>query len=251
MKNSCSPIIGLSASMLTIDTGRLLGRERVFVGQDYVKAIVMAGGVPIILPIVESQEQALRQLELVDGLILSGGYDVDPHLFGEEPHHLLEATYLQRDLYEMALLQKAYQKNLPVLGICRGIQLINVAFGGSLYQDLSDYEQPILQHCQKNNLHQGTHTVEIAEETILKRVFKQNSIRTNSLHHQAIKELAKGFTVSARSRDGMIEAIEKNDYSFMVGLQWHPELMVDTDEPTLALFETFITACKERKSNGE
>jgi len=250
MNSSKSPIIGLSASMLTIDTGRLLGRERVFVGQDYIKAIVQAGGIPVVLPIIDSEEYAVRQLDLVDGLILSGGYDVDPNFFGEEPHPLLEATYLQRDLHEMALLRHAYEKKMAVLGICRGMQLINVAFGGDLYQDLSDFEHKILQHNQNNNLHQGTHAVDLEKGTILEKVFKQKSIRTNSLHHQAVKVLADGFQVSARSRDGVIEAIEKNDYPFMLGLQWHPELMVEADPNTLDLFKAFMTACKPGNLDG-
>lgn len=245
------PIIGLSASICTIDTGSLIGRERVFVGQDYIKAIVQAGGIPIVLPIIESEESIFKQIDLIDGLMLSGGYDIDPHLFGEEPHHLLEATYRERDLCEMALVRAAAQKKIPVLGICRGLQLINVTFGGSLYQDLTASNKDLFQHRQKTNIHQGTHTVDLEKGTMLEKIYNQKSIRTNSLHHQSVKNLADGFIINARSRDGIIEGIEKMDQSFILGLQWHPELMFEVDAETRALFRAFIDACRIRAAHDK
>jgi len=238
------PIIGISASICTIDTGSLLGRERVFIGQDYIKAIIQAGGIPIVLPLIESEDSICRQVDLIDGLMLSGGYDVDPHFYGEEPHHLLEATYRERDLCETVLVRAAAQKKIPILGICRGLQLINVAFGGSLYQDLTCIDKDLLQHRQKTNLHEGAHTVDLEKGTILEKIYNQESIRTNSLHHQSIKKLAEGFKINAKSRDGIIEGIEKMDQSFILGLQWHPELMFDADAQTRTLFRAFIDACQ-------
>jgi len=249
MNSSTNPIIGISANILTIDTGCLLGRERVFIGQDYIRAIMQAGGIPLILPILDCDESTIRQLDLVDGLLLSGGGDVDPNLYGQEPHQLLEATYLQRDLYEMTLLRHANMKKIPVLGICRGLQIMNVSFGGDLYQDLKEHDQIALQHRQKSQLYQESHLVDVQKGSILERICQSDSIRTNSLHHQAIKNLGKGLNVSGRSRDGIIEAIEKIDHPFMLGVQWHPELMVEVSPQACALFQALINASKKGKQS--
>lgn len=246
INHTTSPIIGISASLLTIETGVLKGRERAFVGQDYAAAIAKAGGTPIVLPIVESVELIAKQVDLIDGLLLSGGYDIHPHFFGEEPHALLEMSYPDRDLYEISLVQSAYRIKKPIFGICRGLQLINVAFGGTLHQDLASSSKETLQHHQKARADYPTHTIDIAEGTWLRKIANQPSIRTNSLHHQSISAMAPGFTISAKTRDGVIEGIEKMDPSFVLGVQWHPELMYERDPLMFELFRTFIQASLQR-----
>lgn len=242
-----SPIIGISANLMTIETGVLRGRERASVGQDYVSAIAKAGGTPIVLPIVESDALIAQQLDLIDGLLLSGGYDIHPHFFGEEPHALLDMCYPDRDFHEITLAQSAHRLKKPIFGICRGLQLINVAFGGTLHQDLTSSGKETLQHHQKARVDYATHTVDLAEGTWLRKIANQASIRTNSLHHQSIHVIAPGFTVNGRSKDGIIEGIEKMEQSFILGVQWHPELMYERDPLMFELFRAFIQAALRRK----
>jgi putative glutamine amidotransferase len=248
MNLSKSPIIGISGSLFTIDAGTLKGRERVFVGQDYVQSVCLAGGVPVILPIVSDEALILQQVEMIDGLILSGGYDVHPCFFGEEPHTLLEACYPDRDAHEIQLVRLAYQLKKPILGICRGIQLINVAFGGTLFQDLSLYSSNTLQHNQKARVDYAIHKVKLEEGTKLHQLFNQTCIYTNSMHHQSIQTVAPGFTINALAYDGIIEGIEKMDDSFILGVQWHPELMIEKDPQMLALFRTLILASSKNEA---
>lgn len=239
--------IGISASLLTIDAGVLKGRERAFVGQDYVHAVARAGGVPVILPVINTDEIIAQQLKAVDGLILSGGFDVHPHFYGEEPHALLDVCYPDRDAFEIKLAQTASKMNIPILGICRGLQLLNVAFGGTLHQDIALHSNEVLQHHQKARPDMPAHTVNLELGTVLHHIFQQTSIRTNSLHHQSINKLAPGFTVSAKSQDGVIEGIESMEHSFILGVQWHPELMVEKDPLMQGLFQAFVQIANQRK----
>lgn len=236
------PFIGISSSLSTIETGNFLGRERAFVGYDYVEGIVKAGGIPFILPVVENIELAASQMSMMDGLILSGGYDVRPQFYGEEPEKGLEAVNEMRDLHEMQLARLAYQSGKPIFGICRGLQLLNVVFGGTLYQDINFSIPQALQHTQKTKPHVGTHQIDIVNQTLLHQVFEQEQILTNSYHHQAIKMLAPSFIVNARSKDGIIEGIEKTDRPFILAVQWHPELMYAHSEPMFKLFQAFVKA---------
>lgn len=246
MTSPAIPIIGISSSLLTIESGALRGRERAFVGQDYVHAISRAGGIPIILPTVKDEVSIARQVNLIDGLVLSGGYDVHPHFYGEEPHRLLEASYPDRDHYEIQLTLLAHQYKKPILGICRGIQLINVAFGGTIYQDISLHGQNILQHHQAVRVDHEFHTVNVEKGSKLSQILNCKFIKTNSLHHQAVRLLAPGFCVNATTQDGIIEGIEKVDGSFILGVQWHPELMFEKDPMMLKLFEALLNASAKK-----
>lgn len=246
MNLSKLPTIGISGSLFTIESGALKGRERAFVGQDYVQAISQAGGVPIILPVINSEDAISKYVELIDGLVLSGGYDVHPHFYGEEPHPLLDASYPDRDDFEIKLTHLTQQVRKPILGICRGLQILNVAFGGTLYQDLTLHSSDTLQHNQKVRIDHPIHTVKLEEGTILREIMNQSSIGTNSLHHQSIRLLANGFIVNARTTDGIIEGIEKMDESFILAIQWHPELMYERDEKMFQLFHAFIRASSRK-----
>lgn len=242
MNISNYPLIGISGSLLTIETGALKGRERAFVGQDYIQAISHAGGIPIILPVIQESQAIAKYVEMIDGLILSGGYDVDPHFYNQEPHALLQCCYPDRDCYEIELVRLAALAEKPILGICRGIQLLNIAFGGSLYQDLSQHSESPLQHNQMSRVDYPIHKVQIKKGTVLHQIVKQATIRTNSLHHQSVHLPAPGFTINAVSSDGIIEGIEKMDESFILGVQWHPELMCIRDPLMRELFRSFVNA---------
>jgi putative glutamine amidotransferase len=237
------PVIGILANLFTMEAGLFPGQERAYVNHEYVTSIVKAHAVPILLPIIENSESIRKQVELVDGILLSGGYDVHPLFYGEEPHHRLEYVYPERDYYELQVVKIAEKLNKPILGICRGLQLLNVAFGGSLYQDLSQHEPASdIQHTQKAKMHVPSHTVDLVPHTKLQQIFDLPSIVTNSFHHQAVKKIAPGFIVNARAKDGIIEGIEKNhSSSFIVGVQWHPEMMTDKHPSMLKIFTAFIT----------
>lgn len=237
-------VIGISSNLGTIETGSYIGRERAFVVYDYVQAIALAGGIPIILPVVESDEQIMGQVQLIDGLLLSGGQDVAPAYYGEQPESALGVVHRERDAHELALVKIAHQMNKPILGICRGIQLINVAFGGTLYQDISSHHQQALQHCQKSKPESAAHTVHLVEGSLIHRLLGSSTIETNTFHHQAVKTLAPGFTVTGTADDQLIEVIERDGDPFTLGVQWHPELM-HRHHPTMQkLFEGFVNASK-------
>lgn len=233
------PIIGITANVITLDNGA----DRSAVGTDYITAVELAGGVPIVLPVVNGRTAIECQAELIDGLLLSGGFDVNPLLFGEEPAEKLGYVYTDRDIHEIELVKAANLKNIAVLGICRGIQLINVAFGGTIYQDLSAVSGAI-KHMQNAKSFMPTHTVEIAARSLLYSIFG-NSIVTNSFHHQALNIVAQELIVTARAQDGIIEGVEKPGDQFFVGVQWHPEMMTSRYSCMVELFRRFIWAAAQ------
>jgi len=230
------PIIGIPAS---ISTGREVAGERFFVSENYIAAIVSAGGVPVILPPAVDFGGIMQQMRMVHGLLLIGGYDVDPALYGQEPLPGLGPVFPDRDAYEIAVACAAAHQGKPLLGICRGIQVVNVAFGGKLYQDLSQFPGPILQHYQKGHRSAPGHNVELRKETLLRRIFGQETVRTNSYHHQVIMDVAPGFVINGRTSDGIIEGIE-NKAATILGVQWHPEMLQKNDPLMRRLFSWLI-----------
>lgn len=239
--NLRKPVIGILANIETIDKAPFLGLEKSSLHQNYIHSIIKAGAVPIVLPVVQDSSLIQSQIDLIDGLVLSGGGDVQPSLYGEEPHPDLGNVNPVRDHFEEEALLIAFRQKKPILGICRGLQLMNVAFGGSLYQDLNQHKSETrIKHDQQAPIHVPYHSIEIEPSTLLYEMFRELQIGVNSFHHQGIKELAPDFIVSARSKDGMIEGIERINYPFLVGVQWHPERMVDHDSGMLNLFKAFV-----------
>lgn len=234
------PFIGISANRILDASERFPGYRRVFVNNDYVQAIALAGGVPVIMPLVADADVIKQQMERIDGLVLSGGQDVNPGLYGEEPSPKLGFISPNRDMYEQQLVQLAMQAKKPILAICRGLQILNVTCGGTLYQDVSFIEGASLDHRQKEPSNIATHGVHFKEGTYLHELYGEK-ICTNSFHHQAVKDVAPGFRIAAISTDGVIEAIEKEGDHFVVGVQWHPELMAREHEYMLNLFKSFIS----------
>ncbi|MDD4600936.1 putative glutamine amidotransferase [bioreactor metagenome] len=232
------PVIGITANVLTLDNGA----ERAAISTDYVKAVELAGGVPILLPVVTDTTVIFQQVKLIDGLILSGGYDIDPLLFGEQPADKLGYISPERDHHEIQLVKAASDEKMPILGICRGIQLMNIAFGGTIYQDLTDVPK-VIKHMQNAKKHVPTHTVELVEDSILGNFFG-SSIVVNSFHHQAVKNVAPGFVIAAWTADGVIEAIENPTSDFFAGVQWHPEMMIESQPLMMDFFKRFIVAAQ-------
>ena len=237
-------IIGISSSIIVDNSGSFAGYKRAYVNKDYVDAVIRAGGVPLIIPFSTDKEVIISQAQLIDGLILSGGHDISPYNYGQEPSQKIGETFPERDTYEMILLEESKKRNIPILGICRGFQLINVAAGGTLYQDLSLIPGNILKHNQVSNPTLKTHKVEIKENSFISSIFGKETM-VNSFHHQVINKVANDFIVVARASDGVVEAIEHKTYKFLVAVQWHPEMLAVECEKARELFTRFIEEAKK------
>jgi putative glutamine amidotransferase len=235
------PVIGITGAYAK----RNDHMEGVYVHHDYHKSVAANGGIPIILPYI-TPDVTLETLPLCDGIILSGGEDVDPKFYGQDPHPQLGQTLPERDLVEMAIVDYAIKHNIPILAICRGAQLLNVALGGTLIQDIPTQVKEPIQHSQTVERCRDTHSVKISEDSKLWKILGSNQIRVNSLHHQAIDTVAKNLRVVASSSDGIIEAVEYiGSSTFTIGVQWHPESMTSTNSSMNNLFIQFL-----RSSSG-
>jgi putative glutamine amidotransferase len=233
------PLIGISSYLS--DSGNIIE-----VPKSYIISVKRAGGIPVILPPIADEDILEAFLNSVDGIIMVGGEDIDPLIYGEQPIPQIGKIVPQRDEFDLKLIRKAAERGMPVLGICRGEQAINVAFGGSLYQDI--YAQmkgtAHVEHSQKAPGWYGTHSVYIKRNSLLYKILKSDTLTVNSFHHQAVKAVAPGFAVTADAPDGVVEAIEKKDGGFIIGVQFHPEKFVEKGKgmPFMNLFEYFIRA---------
>lgn len=215
-----------------------------FLKADYSRAILKAGGLPVVLPAgLEDIEEICKR---IDGLLLTGGEDVNPLEFGEEPESNLGKIAPERDKMEMALAKCAIGKDMPVLGICRGHQVLSVALGGTVYQHIySDLDETLLQHKQQADRNFPTHTVEVEVGSRLAAYAEDKEILVNSLHHQAVHKIPKPLIVTGKAKDGIIEALESTDHKFVMSVQWHPEALSNRDDVTsLNLFKGFVDACE-------
>ena len=213
----------------------------------YPEGITEAGGIPVILSILNRNEDIEAIAERLDGFVFSGGQDVDPLHYGEALLKYSNEIYPPRDQLELQLLRAVMARDKPIFGVCRGLQLINVALGGTLYQDINKQlkrDQPI-QHFQQNNYEYPVHEVNIATNSRLYEIIGTETIRVNSMHHQAVKDLAPGLIASAYSPDHLIEALEMPGYPFFIGVQWHPEYLWEKQKEALRLFEAFAGACRK------
>jgi len=211
------------------------------VGGPYIQAVLKAGGMPVIIPVIEDGAVLRQIISELDGLMMIGGADINPLWYNEEPLQQLQAVDPVRDVYELKLLKLASDRNIPILGICRGEQLINIAFGGTLYQDIpSQLPNKPVKHLQDMPREYGAHTIEILPETQLATILGNSSLAVNSFHHQSVKDIAPGFRVTAYSRDSVIEAIEAWPDRPILGVQWHPEGMVAGGDTTMLQLFRFL-----------
>ena len=215
-------------------------------GRAYCRSVALAGGAPTLIPL-ELGERAWHSIyKRLDGLLLPGGVDVHPSHYGEKAHPKLGGVDDELDEAELVLARWALEDGRPTLAICRGIQLINVAAGGSLYQDLPAQYPGALRHAYPTPEYardHRAHPIHVEAGTQLVAAMGTQQLEVNSRHHQAVKDLAPGFAITARAPDGVIEGIEEQDAPFVVGVQWHPESLTANDTRMLALFEAFVKAC--------
>ncbi len=240
MENIKKAKIGISGSLLIDEGGMFPGYERAYVNNDYIQSVAMCKAVPYIVPIVNDDEIIKEQILNMDALILSGGHDVNPLNWGEEPNQKLGGILPKRDTFDFKLLKFALEMKKPILGICRGEQVINVYGGGSLYQDLSLIEGCYIKHNQQHLSNVATHTAIIKEGTKLYKILGEKEIHINSFHHLAINKIADGYIVSAVSKDGVVEAIEKEGEDFVIGIQWHPEMMTKDYSIMQKIFKALV-----------
>src|SRR5262249_13028232 len=248
---SMKPVIGITPSLMR-DTQPHGVFERYLLSANYPTAVIAAGGIPVILPPQDDHATALT--DRLDGLLLSGGADIDPAEYGDTGVH--PTTYdisPLRDRFEFALLREALARDLPILGICRGIQVLNVGLGGTLFQDVADqYGREVLHRQQEAGIEaaEPSHAVTATEGGLLAAVYGATAIATNSFHHQAVKAVAPDLMVEARSDDGLVEAVSLPSRSFVLGVQWHPEMMFERHDKHLRPFERLVSAATSRSLVG-
>lgn len=234
------PVIGISCS---------IDGTTVEVGMTYIKSVRKAGGIPFIIPITTNEKEIDEYLDRIDGLLMTGGEDVSPLLFGQEPSRFLGEVVPDRDFYDLVLIRKAVKRKIPVFGICRGIQCLNIAMGGDLIQDIPSEVENAIQHRQNGPRSYGSHTINIVKGSLVAKLLKTESIAVNSFHHQACGKIAKGFKVTAKAPDGIIEAIESED-GRSYGVQFHPEGFVYSGNNTfLPLFQHLVKLAAEYAEN--
>ncbi len=233
------PLIGL-----TVYETMKSGLSGVYLGKDYTDAVYEAGGHPVALPFTKDLKLIQEWADRLDGLILTGGEDIAPSLYGEEPRQGLGDVSPLRDHFEARLLVCMIDKNKPVFAICRGIQVLNAVMGGTLFQDLTREWPSSLQHSQNAPRDHSAHVVKIGKGTKLQQIVGADDLPTNTFHHQAVKQIAPGFAPSAHSRDGLIEAVEDPLRAFVIGVQWHPENLWRSSERHFRLFATFVDTAK-------
>lgn len=211
-------------------------------GRGYYQSVVEAGGVPVVIPPVADKHVIINTLEHIDALILSGGGDINPLWAGEEPSLKLHGINQERDLPELLIARLAYNRQIPMLGICRGIQTLAIAFGGKVSQDISDVAT--VKHSQDADRSEATHSVTIEHDSTLFNLYKEEKLMVNSFHHQAVSETGDKFRFVAKSADGIVEAMESSEFKSILGVQWHPECL----EEGLPLFKWLVDEAKSYRS---
>lgn len=246
------PIIGISCNYNFADVFQdasdlaAINPKWHYICENYTRSVEEAGGIPLLLPIYKSEADLEYILNIVDGVLISGGNDIDPLLYGEIDHGKCGRIIPERDKQDIAMVKYIiHQTSKPMLCICRGIQVLNVAMNGSLYQDL-DSEGSFNKHVKKNYpMNAVTHTISIEQDSLLYQILQKTSLGVNSFHHQSIKSIGNRLKVIAKSEDNVIEAVELDGAEFVLGLQWHPEKMYDSEEQK-KIFASFIESAVKR-----
>lgn len=218
-------------------------KDSVWMVPGYLTGIEEAGGLPLILPFTDDREELLQAASVCDGFLFTGGHDVDPSVYGEAKKEICGKACPVRDVMEREIFSYALKLDKPVLGICRGIQMINALLGGTLYQDLPTEYESETEHHMDPPYDRTAHMVEIVPGSLFAKWFAECKLPVNSYHHQAVKEPGRGLQVCARSEDGLVEAVCMPEWRFVVAVQWHPEFNYKTETSSRILFEKFIKKC--------
>jgi putative glutamine amidotransferase len=234
------PLIGLTTTRMPNPSGRLA----IGVNIHYLKSVTNAGGLPILIPMELSNDDLDVLLPRLDGILFTGGYDIDPRQYGNQVHPKVEGVDPERDRSEIHLVHALIRSGKPFLGICRGFQVINVALGGSLYEDLPEQHPGEVCH-DNHNLPRNylAHSIDIRSDSRLAQILTSNQAQVNSLHHQGVRKLAQELLATASAPDGLIEAFELPLHPFGLAVQWHPEELQEY-EPMRRLFHAFIQSCQ-------
>ncbi len=233
------PLIGITAHTLHEQPNR----DWLYTPRTYMDSVQEAGGLPVLLPLTGDEGEAAALLDRVDGLLLAGGVDLDPQLYGEQPLWQIGEIDPERDRTELTLAREALRRDMPVLGICRGMQVLAVAEGGTLWQDLPAQRPVSIKHRQEAPRWHPTHTIAVQSGTRLAELLGPTS-RVNSDHHQAVRTLPEGWVASAVAPDGIIEAMEHPGRRFALAVQWHPESFVGRSAAFAPLFEALVRAAR-------
>lgn len=230
---SVQPIIGITGNF---------GEKGCELAEGYYESVLKAGATPVIIPPYEDTDALINTLEHIDGLLLSGGGDLNPLFLEEEPIRELHNINYKRDLSELLITRLAYDRQIPILGICRGIQVLTAALDGELYQDIySQCEGHLLKHSQDLDRRYASHTVQLTENSLISKIFNESTIAVNSFHHQAVKAPGPHLKICATAPDGIIEAVESSEYKSILGVQWHPECFaLRQDESMRPVFNWLI-----------
>ncbi len=248
------PIIGITTNYLPssdilrkqLDTGAK-GQDFSLLSQDYVRSVVQGGGIPVIIPEYDDFDYLSALLKNLDGILISGGNDIDPKRYGQRPSQKMGTHYPVRDDVEFFITNYAINNKMPILGICRGFQVINVACGGTLYEDLPS--AGFLDHALNySERYLPVHSVFIEEKSKFYNVHGVDKLMVNSLHHQGVKDLGEGLVSTAVSEDGLCEAFESKDSDLIMGVQWHPEMMSSYYDEFIKIFSKFSEICIQKKS---
>ncbi len=239
-----TPLIGITCSRQVgggwgaYDPGHFMD----YTFDEYSRAVLHCGGAPVLIPVAQDRRTLSAILERLDGVILTGGPDVHPRWYGEEPLPQLGDLDEALDRLELDVARAVLERDLPLFAVCRGTQVLNVALGGTLIQDIASQVEGAIQHVQPAAKNVTTHQVRLAPGSMLSTVLKRRTIWVNGRHHQAVKDTAPGLEVAARARDGLVEAVEHPDRRFALGVQWHPEGTWETDAHSKKLFRALVQA---------
>lgn len=221
-------------------------KQITYIKKGYCEGVMKAGGVPVLLPLTINEEILCEVAKQCDGFLISGGPDIDAQLYGEQNMMYNGEISPFRDALEIFIAKKALEDGKPILGICRGIQILNIACGGTLYQDIGSQikDAMLIKHSQEAPKWYPTHEIVIERDSKVWSWFEAERAGVNSFHHQAVKDVAPGFAVTSRAPDGIIESIEHTQHRFAVGVQWHPELMWQDSPKFLTMFKDFVKECE-------
>lgn len=242
------PLIGVSCATRVADGWGFFSTSVRFDGLNYAytESLEKAGASAMVIPCLKKKESLERILDSVDGVLFSGGADIAPRHYGEEMQYGLSNVDHLLDDMQLELARQTLRRGLPAFGICRGIQVLAVAAGGTLYQDIKTQLPYSVLHRSAGDISTLVHEIDVSKGSMLEGILGSNRIWINSGHHQAVKDIPPGFVVAAKASDGLVEAMERKDADFCLGVQWHPEGLYNQDEYARKLFRAFVEACAKK-----